>query len=133
MRISELATRTGTTAKTLRFYEESALLSEPVRTQNGYRDYDEGAISRIQFVRSGQAIGLTLAEIRNLIDIRQDGASPCSAATDLLDQNLTAITKRIGELKILKRDLIQLKIRASNLDPASCPPESICHVINPRH
>ena len=133
MRISELATRTGTTAKTLRFYEESSLLTEPARTHNGYRDYDESAIARIQFVRAGQAIGLTLAEIRNLIDIRDDGTSPCSAATDLLDQHLTAITKRIRELQDLKRELNQLKIRASNLDPASCPPESICHVINPRH
>ena len=87
MRISELAARTGTTAKTLRFYEESSLLAEPARTQNGYRDYDESAIVRIQFVQAGQSIGLTLAEIRNLIDIREDGASPCSAATDLLDQH----------------------------------------------
>ena len=133
MRISELAERTGTTAKTLRFYEESSLLAAPARTQNGYRDYDESAIARIQFVQAGQSIGLTLAEIRNLIDIRDGGASPCRAATNLLNEHLTAITKRISELKILKRDLTQLKIRASSLDPASCPPESICHVINPRH
>ena len=133
MRISELAGRTGTTAKTLRFYEESSLLAEPARTQNGYRDYDESAFVRIQFVQAGQSIGLTLAEIRNLIDIRDGGASPCRAATDLLNEHLTAITRRISELKILKRDLIQLKIRASSLDPDSCPPESICHVINPRH
>jgi DNA-binding transcriptional MerR regulator len=133
VRISELATRTGTTAKTLRFYEESSLLAEPARTQNGYRDYEENAIARIQFVRAGQAIGLTLAEIRNLIEIRDDGSSPCSAATDLLDQHLTAITRRISELQDLKRDLVQLKIRASNLNPADCPPDSVCHVMNPRH
>jgi len=133
MRISELAERTGTTAKTLRFYEESSLLAEPARTQNGYRNYDEAAIVRIQFVQAGQSIGLTLAEIRNLIGIRDGGASPCRAAMELLNEHLTAITRRISELKILKRDLIQLKIRASSLDPASCPPESICHVINPRH
>ncbi len=133
MRISELATRTGTTAKTLRFYEESSLLPEPSRTFNGYRDYDEGAITRIQFVKAGQAIGLTLAEIRNLMSIRDDGASPCSAATDLLDQHLNAITDRIRELQTLKRDLVRLKIKASQLNPAECPPESVCHVINPRH
>ena len=133
MRISELATRTGTTAKTLRFYEESSLLPEPSRTFNGYRDYDEGAITRIQFVKAGQAIGLTLAEIRNLMSIRDDGSSPCGAATDLLDQHLAAITNRIRELQDLKRDLANLKVRASGLDPADCPPESVCHVINPRH
>ena len=133
MRISELGTRTGTTAKTLRFYEESSLLPEPMRTHSGYRDYDESAIARIQFVKAGQAIGLTLAEIRNLIGIREDGSSPCSAATGLLDQHLTTITNRIRELQTLKRDLVQLKVRASGLDPADCPPESVCHVINPGH
>jgi DNA-binding transcriptional MerR regulator len=133
MRIGELAARTGTTAKTLRFYEKSSLLPGPMRTLSGYRDYDEGAIARIQFVRAGQAIGLTLAEVRNLIDIRDDGASPCSAATDLLDRHLSTITKRIDELKNLKRDLAQLRVQAVGLDPADCPPESICQVINHRH
>ncbi len=133
MKISELAARAGTTPKTLRFYEESLLLPEPTRTLNGYRDYDESAIARIQFVKAGQAIGLTLAEIRNLMSIRNDGAPPCSAATHLLDQHLKTITERIRELTVLKRDLAQLKIRASNLDPSECLPESVCRVINPWH
>jgi DNA-binding transcriptional MerR regulator len=46
MKISELASRTGTTTKTLRFYEDAGLLPEPDRTPNGYRVYDDGAIVR---------------------------------------------------------------------------------------
>jgi MerR family copper efflux transcriptional regulator len=133
MKISDLAAKTGTTPKTLRFYEEVSLLSPPERTFGGYRDYDESAIARIQFVKAGQAIGLTLAEIRNLLLIRDEGTSPCGAAIDLLDQHLEEVTRRISELKNLKRDLSELRVRAKGLSPAECPPESVCHIINPRH
>jgi MerR family copper efflux transcriptional regulator len=133
MKISDLATKTGTTPKTLRFYEEISLLSPPERTLSGYRDYDESAIARIQFVKAGQAIGLTLAEIRNLLLIREEGTSPCRAAIDLLDQHLEEVTRRISELKNLKRDLSELRVRAKSLDPTECPQESICHIINPAH
>jgi DNA-binding transcriptional MerR regulator len=40
MLIGELAARTGTTAKALRFYEQAGVLPEPARTSAGYRDYD---------------------------------------------------------------------------------------------
>ena len=47
MRIGELAAATGTTTKTLRFYEDSGLLPPPERTTNGYRDYGPDAVSRL--------------------------------------------------------------------------------------
>ena len=52
MRIGELAVASGTTTKTLRFYEEAGLLPAPERTANGYRDYTPAALARLDFVRS---------------------------------------------------------------------------------
>ena len=66
MRIGEFAEAAGTTAKTLRFYEEQGLLPPPDRTSSGYRDYPPDAIARVDFVHRGQAAGLTLAQIRTL-------------------------------------------------------------------
>ena len=131
MRISELAGQTGTTTKTLRFYEDAGLLPAPTRTANGYRTYDDSAVVRVQFIKAGQGVGLTLAEIRTLLTIRDDGRAPCSAAIELLDTQLDDITSRIRELQAMKRDLSQLRDRALELDPADCTPESVCHVINP--
>lgn len=131
MKISELATRTGTTTKTLRFYEEAGLLREPARTSNGYRDYDGTASVRVQFIRAGQVLGLTLAEIRTLLVIRDDGRAPCAAATDLLDTQLADITARIRDLKAMQRDLQQLRALARQLDDSDCAPDSVCHIINP--
>ena len=61
MRIGELAVASGTTTKTLRFYEEAGLLPAPERTANGYRDYTPAALARLDFVRRGRTAGLTLA------------------------------------------------------------------------
>ena len=131
MRISELAGQTGTTTKTLRFYEDAGVMPEPTRTPNGYRTYDDSAVTRIRFIKAGQGVGLTLAELRNLLTIRDDGRAPCRAAIELLDTQLDGITNRIGELQAMKRDLSRLRHRARDLDPADCTPESVCHVINP--
>jgi MerR family Zn(II)-responsive transcriptional regulator of zntA len=68
MRIGELAEASGTTAKTLRFYEEQGLLPAAERTPAGYRDYTPDAVGRIDFIHRGQAAGLTLAQVRQLRD-----------------------------------------------------------------
>ncbi len=131
MKISALAARTGTTTKTLRFYEDAGLLHEPARTPSGYRDYDDSASLRVHFIRTGQALGLTLAEIRTLLQIRDDGRAPCAAATELLDTQLADITARIAGLRTMQRELRQLRDLARHLDDSDCAPDSVCHIINP--
>jgi MerR family transcriptional regulator, copper efflux regulator len=64
MRIGELAAASGVSAKTIRYYEDIAVLDPPARTPSGYRDYTPEATERLAFIRSAQAVGLTLGEIR---------------------------------------------------------------------
>lgn len=131
MQIGQLAAQTGTTTKTLRYYEGLGLIAQPARNRNGYRDYDDDAATRITFIRSGQALGLTLAEIRGLLAIREDGRTPCAAATSLLDDHLVELTTRIRDMQALRRDLRSLRDRAASLDATECLPDSVCHIINP--
>ena len=85
MRIGELATRTGLTVKALRFYEAAGVLPATERRPSGYRDYDEAALTRLRFVRAAQAAGLTLAEIRQIVTVREHHGPPCRHVTALLD------------------------------------------------
>ena len=59
--IGELAKASGTTAKTVRFYEDQALLPPAARTVSGYRDFSPETIASLDFIRRGRAAGLTLA------------------------------------------------------------------------
>lgn len=129
MRIGELAQRAGTTAKTLRFYEQAGLLPTPERTPSGYRDYDEGVLDRLAFVRAAQAAGLTLAQIREVIAVRDDAGPPCQHVTALLDAHAADLDARIAELTSLRDEVQRLRARARHLDPAACSADKVCHII----
>jgi MerR family copper efflux transcriptional regulator len=129
MRIGELAQQSGTTAKTIRYYEDIALLSPPARTPSGYRDYEPVALDRLAFIRAAQALGLTLGEIRSIIALRDDGQTPCAHVLDLLRARADEIDRRIAELRTLHGELQRLVARAERLDPADCAPGRVCHLI----
>ncbi len=130
MRIGELARQVGVATSAIRFYEESGLLPEPARTPAGYRDYDPEVVDRLAFIRAGQAVGLTLGELRDVLAIRDAGEPPCRHVTELLEKRLAEVDERIRELRRLRRDLASLAEVAADLDPAECPPESICQIIS---
>lgn len=132
MLIGELSERSGIPARTLRFYEEAGVLAEPDRTANGYRDYDEGAVERLAFVRAAQGADLTLAEIRTVIGIRTSGGVPCAHVVELLEDKAADVARRLEELRALQRELDRLWTRADELDPAACDPRSVCAVLSPR-
>ena len=91
MGIGEPAAAAGPPTKTLRFYEESGLLPPTEGAANGYRDYGMEAMSRLGLIRRGRAAGLSLAQIREVIDnratlVRQrdraETAEPSTCAAD---------------------------------------------------
>jgi DNA-binding transcriptional MerR regulator len=73
-RISEVATRTGFTATTLRYYEQIGLIAPPRRTDAGYRVYDDRAVARLTFVGRAKQLGLSLDEITELAGLWDGGA-----------------------------------------------------------
>jgi DNA-binding transcriptional MerR regulator len=129
MRIGELARRSGVAPTALRYYEQLGLLSAPRRTGAGYRTYDDDALERLAFIRSAQAVGLTLAEVREVVGIRESGEAPCRHVTELIDRRHAAVRGRIAELRRLERELAQLRSRAEHLQPRDCDPSGVCHVI----
>ncbi|MFG2404765.1 heavy metal-responsive transcriptional regulator [Streptomyces brevispora] len=131
MRIGDLAARTGLTTKTLRFYEDSGLLPPPPRTPSGYRDYPEHAVTRLAFVRDAQRAGLTLAEIRSVLALRDDGHAPCTHVTGLIHEHLDDIDRRMTELAATRDALRTLAGRAATTDPAACDADGICTILGP--
>jgi DNA-binding transcriptional MerR regulator len=131
MRIGELSRRSGVSSKTLRYYEDIRLLEAPARTASGYRDYPEAVLDRLVFIRSAQALGLTLGEIRRIIALRDDGEIPCAHVLDLLQTRTADIDRTIRQLRALRAELRRLVERSADLDPADCEPGRVCHLIGP--
>lgn len=115
MRIGELAQRTGTPARLLRYYEEQELIA-PGRAANGYRDYDERTVERVQQIRGLLEAGLPTRIIRQILPcldqpavlICPDEISPELAAT--LEAEVGRITERV-EFLTRNRDAIAEYLR----------------------
>ena len=129
MKIGELASRTDVPTRTIRFWEGEGLLPAPARTASGYRDYDDHAADRIAFIRQSQTAGLTLAQIRQILDVADDGTPPCAHVTDAVAERLAEVDARIAELRATRRHLQSLADRAAAQDPAAC--EGYCSIIQP--
>jgi len=129
MRIGEVATATGLDTQTIRFYERQGLLPQPRRGPNSYRVYDPSTITRLQFIRRGQGAGLTLAELATILELRDDGATPCAHVRALLSAKLRDVQTRQRQLEALEAELGVLISRSDRLDPAECTDAQICHII----
>lgn len=129
MRIGELAEAADTTTKTLRFYEEQGLLPPAERTPGGYRDYTTETLARIDFIHRGQAAGLTLAQIRQILGIRDHGQAPCDHVRDLLDARLTDIDQQLRQLHDLRDTLAGLRDQADQIEPDTCSSDQVCRYL----
>jgi MerR family copper efflux transcriptional regulator len=126
VRIGEAAIATGMTTKTLRFYEDRGLLPTAHRTSNGYRDYGNEMVARLDFIRRGRIAGLTLAQIGDILRVRDAGAAPCTHVRDLLARQLTDLDRQIAELMTLRATVAEYHDVAAAADPISCDAERIC-------
>ena len=129
MRIGELAERTGTTTKTIRYYVSIDLMPETARTTAGYRVYDEASVERLRFIRQAQATGLTLTEIQSILELKEAGATSCQHTHALLEQHLADLDEQIERLRRARADLAKLATRAGRLDPSTCTDPNRCQVI----
>ena len=114
LHIGEVAEQTGLSVDAIRFYERSGLLHQPLRSEAGYRLFQDADVQELRFVRRAQALGFSLAEVKELIFIRRHDHA-CTQARDLLAAKLEQIRAKISELKTLESDLA-VSLRACNRD-----------------
>lgn len=126
MRIGEVAAATTTTTKTLRFYEERGLLPAAARASNGYREYGEDAVARVNFIRRSRISGLTLTQIDGILRVRDAGTAPCAHVTDALENQIHDLDQKIAELHALRATVSGYRDAVASADPAGCDPARIC-------
>lgn len=107
LKIGELARRTGVGARTIRFYEAVGVLPPPARGRNGYRLFAREAVEILQFIKQAQGLGLTLAEIKEIVAIRQGGRPPCGHVYQLLRDKAAELDRKLRDLVLLRRRIRQ--------------------------
>jgi MerR family transcriptional regulator, copper efflux regulator len=103
--IGAVAKNSGISVKTIRYYEELGLLNTIGRTEGGYRLFGAQVFERLNFIKRCQNLGLSLAEIGELLAIHDRGELPCDRVEQKLRDKLADIDRQIQELKLLGREL----------------------------
>ncbi len=106
MLIGELAAASGLSREALRFYEQQGLVRAR-RLSNGYRDYPPEAVMLVQYIRTAQQLGFTLAEIGDRLPGIWDAPDPAPALAGVLAVKLQEIDARITALQALRETLAE--------------------------
>ena len=113
MRIGDVAKRTGVSVAAIRYYETLGLLQEPARAPSGFRDLDADAVRRLEFIQRAQALGFSLQEVRQLLDLRQRPSVPALEVRAQVEAKLESVESKI-------RDLARLRAALQRLRDACC-------------
>ncbi|WP_148864314.1 Cd(II)/Pb(II)-responsive transcriptional regulator [Marinobacter fonticola] len=105
MRIGTLASETGFTQETIRYYERIGLIPAPLRSESNYRDYGAGFVDRLRFIANCRSLDMTLDEVRHLLELRDNPEARCGEANQLLGEHLGHVRRRIDELNQLAHQL----------------------------
>lgn len=121
MNISEVATRTGLNSKTIRFYEEKAVITPPSRASNGYRRYGPTQLNELLLIRRARLVGFSLDECRELLALSRDPSRRSADVKAKAEQKLTEIDGKIAELLEMKATLAALTEQCPGDSGARCP------------
>lgn len=97
MKIKDFASKYQIQPDTIRYYEKESLLN-PIRQENGYRDFDEECEKQIQLIIVLKRLGFTIKEIQQLLIIREDPSlsAECKDTTVLLlNQKIMRLEEKI--------------------------------------
>jgi DNA-binding transcriptional MerR regulator len=123
IRIGDLASKTGVSVEALRYYEQRGLVTPSGRRASGYREYPADTVRLVRFIKRAQALGFSLAEVEELVRLRQ-GAWSGDAPWQLREAAVAKvqdIDRRMAALGALKGALTSL-VKACD---DACPVDSM--------
>ena len=114
MKIGELAKLTGCSVQSIRHYEKEKLLPSIRRSNGNFRLYDLATVEQLKFIKHCRNLDLSLAEIRQLIELNQQPGMQCDDVNNMVDTHIEQVALRIKELQHLQKQLKSLRDSCSN-------------------
>ena len=106
--IGRLAKDVGVNIQTIRYYERLKLLAPTARMPSGYRLYGTAEVQRLRFIKNAQALGFTLQEIAELLNLRVNSAARCGDVQRRAQAKLAQVEAKVHDLEALARSLKDL-------------------------
>ena len=130
LKIGEIASRTGVTLRTIRYYQSLGLIQAAHRTRGGLHLYSAEACDRIQFIRDLRSLDIPLARIRVLLDQRTSAQTGAEGTRDLaavLTLGLAEVEKRMQRSLVLRYEMTEaLDVLETCLRCSAKPSREVC-------
>ncbi len=107
----------------LRYYEREGLIAPATKTDSGYRLYGEDAVRRVRFIQHAQACGFTLAEIRELLHLRQAHSACCNDVRGRAIEKKLQLAAKIRTMQAMSAalDVLIAECAGGELPLDDCP------------
>ncbi|KAI9130083.1 heavy metal-responsive transcriptional regulator [Acaryochloris sp. CCMEE 5410] len=128
LKIGEVSKQTNTSVGALRYYESLGLLASD-RGENGYRYYPQEAVQQVLFIKKAQALGFSLEDIHEVLNVHQQGDVPCEFVQSLLQDKIEQLEAQIQKMMAFKAELEDYRDRWSTSQPPPQPGD-ICPLIS---
>lgn len=120
--IGELAKQAGVNRETVRYYERRRLLPRTPRSASGYRVFSDDAVRRIKFIRRAHALGFSLIEIKELLELRVDSRNTRNSVRARAEAKIKSLDDKIEALVVIKKTLTRLMVICAKGGTANrCP------------
>ena len=130
LKIGELASKTGLTAHTTRFYEKNGLINACRRSAVGYRHYNDSGVWQAALVRTARRIGFYISDAATLLSIRVNERNyACQDVTDITQRKLRDVDEKISELASMRKTL-QILLNSCNGGPEKASHCSIMEALD---
>lgn len=120
MNIGQAAKLSGLNDKTVRYYEYINLVAPTKRNPNGYREYDQTALSELKFVASARQAGFTINECKELLALFRDQNRHSKYVKSFVLEKIGTIDDQIQALQDMKATLSDLAARCHGDEGAKC-------------
>jgi MerR family transcriptional regulator, copper efflux regulator len=105
MRIGEVATRSGLTVKTIRFYCDEGLIHPISRSQGGYRLFGDEVFAELALIRTLKTMDIPLEDVSRILESRRSGLCTCASLQATIRSKADAIEQKINGLRHLHQEL----------------------------
>ena len=105
MNIGTVAKLTGLSSKSIRLYEDKGIITPPLRSASGYREYSSANIQELSLIARAKNAGFSLIECKELVQLAQNPNRKSSEVKLKTKEKLAEIEMKIQELTEIKNQL----------------------------
>jgi DNA-binding transcriptional MerR regulator len=122
--ISQLAHAAEVPTTTVRYYERVGLVRPEDRSAGNYRLYSDESLQKLKFIRTAQAIGFTLDDVKALLSTPDSSAASCRQVQSLIEERLAEVAQRLKDLRHVQQVLKSSLAKCRETERVDC-----CHII----